>query len=683
MNNFYTNTKQWGNNILVRGIKDGKRYTSREKFQPTLFQNTNKSSNFKSLSGEPLQANKFSNIYDAKEFVKRYKDVHNMKLYGNEAYQFQWIAECYPNVIEYDPSLIRTLTVDAETTVNFGFPDCFNPLEEVTLIACKNRVTKHIVTFGTLEYTKDREDITYVKCKSETDLFNKFLAWWESDYPDIITGWNTANFDMPYIVERIKRVLGEDAVNRLSPFGIVRTREYEEMGQNKLDVDVFGVAHLDYLELYKKFTYTKPESYKLDYIGEIELGMNKLENPYATFKEFYENDPQNFVRYNAIDTDIVDGLEGKLKLIELAISLAFMAKINFDDVFSPVKMWDTIIYNYLIEQGIVVPFKEGYGDSKSIEGAFVKEPLAGLYRMIASFDAASLYPHIIMALNMSPETICNTMVDVNVQEMLAGDRTKVVDGFSLAPNGSMYDMSKKGFLPALMSYYYNQRKVEKKKMLALKQELENTRDSISAAEVRVLENKIATSNSLQMALKIALNSAYGALAQKGFRFYDTRIAEGITMGGQLIIQNAEHAANDFLQGILKTKKDYVIAVDTDSVVGDTEIYINGAKTTIAEFYNSCDGNFIRRDIENQDFVKECSGVVSPSVNSNLVLEDKPVKYVMKHRVKKTMFKITVGGKSVTVTEDHSVMVLRDGKLISVNPNEIAPDTDSLVCLGDK
>jgi DNA polymerase elongation subunit (family B) len=597
LNSFYTSARQYGNQILVRGVKDGKRYLDRQKFKPTLYTLKNSPSKFNSLQGEPLVAHKFDSINDAKEYVKKYEGIRNFKIFGNTAYQFQWVNETHNGLIEYDPDLIKTSTVDIETTVNHGFPDYFNPIEEITLISVKDRVTKEVTTFGCWDYTPKKDNVTYVKCDNEKELLMEFLSFWEEDYPDIITGWNTDEFDIVYTIERMKRVIGEDNTKRLSPFGIIRGREYDQLGQKKMEYEIFGIASLDYLRLYKKFADEKRESYKLDFIGEVELGMNKNENPYPSFKEWYENDPESFIDYNIVDTDIVDGLEDKLSFIALAISLAYKAKINFDDVFSPVKMWDTIIYNHLLDQNIVVPFKdESFHEEKSIEGAFVKDPIPGLYKNVASFDLASLYPHIIMALNMSPETIHDTMVDVDVKTLLEG-AYNVIEGFSLAPNGSMYDMSKAGFLPALMKYYYSERKIVKKEMLKLKSQLEISRETLLPEDRRYLENRIATLHALQLALKIALNSAYGALAQKSFRFFDTRIAEGITMSGQLIIQHAEHAANNMLNKILNTDKDYVIACDTDSAYLNLESFVEkfcNGKTVdqkIDFMMKVCDGKF--------------------------------------------------------------------------------------------
>lgn len=580
---FYTNARTWGKNILVRRVDaQGVRRIEKVPFKPTLYSLSQKpKTKFVSMFGQPLEAQKFADINDAKDFVKRYKEVANFPIFGNPAYNFQYISETYPGVIEYDVDKIKAVTWDIETTVEEGFPNYFNPIEKVQLISVRDKVSKTIVSFGLQPFAPKPDgitsgyDVTYIHCRDEEALFEKFLRHHEANFPDVITGWNVDGFDIPYMICRMTRILGEDAYKRLSPFGIVQSQEKDVMGKPVLKFDIYGIAVLDYLELYKKFTYTKQESYKLDHIAFVELGKNKLDHEYSSFKEFYSNDWNRFVEYNIMDVVLVDELEEKLKLIELAYSIAYMAKINIDEVYSPVKMWETIIYNHMLDKGIVIPFKTQQDENNfgGIEGAYVKPPVPGKYKWITSFDLASLYPHIIMALNMCPSTIANTMVDVTVEKMLAGDRTAVKEGFSLAPNGSMYNMSIRGFMPELMRFYYNQRKIEKKKMLALKSELEAHRRDWTPEQIRLHENKIAASNNLQMALKIALNSAYGAMANKHFLFFDRRIAEGITMCGQLIIQNSSNSMNSFLNKLLSTNKDYVIAADTDSCYVHMEDFV--------------------------------------------------------------------------------------------------------------
>jgi DNA polymerase elongation subunit (family B) len=596
---FFTNSKQYGNNILVRGVDNGVRFQDKIAFKPTLFCRTPKEAGFRSLEGESLAPVKMADINAARDYIQNYRDVENFPIFGNTAYQFQWINENYKGLIEYDLDQIKVSSFDIETTVNFGFPDYFNPLEEITLITVRDKSSKAIKTFGCWDYKVKKLNSEYITCRNEVDLLTKFINWVHRDCPDIWTGWNIDGFDIPYLIERARKVVGEDVTKKLSPFGVIKSREQEIKGKITLIFDIYGVATLDYLELYLKFGGTKQESYKLDHVAFKELGHKKIENPYNTFKEFYTNDPELFIDYNIVDVELVDELEDKLKLIELAISMAYMAKINFDDVYSPVKMWDTIIYNHLLDQNIVVPMKRDSMGDTTIEGAFVKPVRKGRYNWLVSFDLASLYPHIIMALNMSPETISKTMIDTTVTELLTGDRSKVPEGFALAPNGSTYDMSKKGFLPALMRQYYMGRKTVKNEMLALMRELEINRSSMPANELRLMENKITAKHNLQLALKIALNSAYGALAQSSFRFFDTRIAEGITMSGQLIIQNAIAAGNVFLNNILKTDEDYVVMADTDSNYFLMENFVNKfypnkpIEDTVDFLCKACDGRMAK------------------------------------------------------------------------------------------
>ena len=596
--NFYLNSKLYGNNVLVRGIRNGKRFIEKVPFQPTLYCRVNRDAGFKSLDGEQLRPTLFDDINHARDYIKKYKDVENFPIFGNTAYQFQWISEQYKGEVEYDLSQIKVMSIDIETTVKYGFPDYFNPLEEITLITARDKVSQQITTFGCWEYAPEDSDV-YVQCQDETDLLCKFINWFHKDTPDIITGWNTDDFDIPYLIQRSRKIVGEEVTKKLSPFGVIKHRDVEIQGKMKMEFDIYGVASLDYLALFRKFAFLKFENEKLDTVAFHVLGRNKVENPNNSFREFYEKDPQLFIKYNIVDVKLVDELEAELKLIELAISIAYMAKINFDDVYSPVKMWDTIIYNHLLDKGIVVPMKTP-GVKVQIEGAFVKEVRRGRYVWIVSFDLASLYPHIIMALNMSPETIAAKMVDVTVAELLSGDRSKVKEGWSLAPNGSMYDMSKKGFLPFLMSKYYNGRKEVKNEMLALKKELEAKRHDMTPEDIRLMEAKITAKKNLQQALKIAINSAYGALAQNSFRFFDPRIAEGITMSGQLIIQNAMRAGNDFLNKLLESAEDYVLMADTDSSYFDMNPFIQkfypgkSMDETVDFMCKVCDGRMQNR-----------------------------------------------------------------------------------------
>ena len=242
----------------------------------------------------------------------------------------------------------------------------------------------------------------------------------EENIPEVITGWNSAMYDIPYLVRRLDRVLGEKLMKRISPWGLITERKTVIKGREQIHYDIGGISQLDYLDLYKKFTYKAQESYRLDYIAEVELGQKKLDHSeFDTFKEFYTKGWDKFVKYNIIDVELVDRMEDKMKLIELALTMAYDAKVNYNDVFSQVAMWDSIIYNYLKKQNIVIPPKTKSEKSEKYAGAYVKEPVPGVYDWVVSFDLTSLYPSLIMEFNISPETLLNEKCpNVSVDKIL-------------------------------------------------------------------------------------------------------------------------------------------------------------------------------------------------------------------------------------------------------------------------
>ena len=419
------------------------------------------------------------------------------------------------------------------------------------------------MVFGVGDYTNSREDVHYVKCVSEDELLEKFLKFWETHKPDVITGWNSKFYDLPYIVHRIKYRLGEKEVKRLSVWKTVFKDSVYIQGKEHICYNVFGLEQLDYLDLYKKFTYSAQESYRLDHIAFVELGERKDPNPYDTFREWYTKDFQSFIDYNIQDVEIVDRLEDKMKLIDLILTMAYSAKCNYTDVFSQVRMWDVIIYNYLRDRNIQIPQIVRSDKSDMFSGAYVKEPQVGLHKWVVSFDLNSLYPHLIMNYNISPETIKGmhkTMPTVDKMLSQEFDTSFLIENKqTITPNGALFDCTKYGFLPEMLLEMYNERKKTKKLMLDAEQEYEDTKH-------HKLLNLISQYKNKQMALKIALNSAYGAIGNQYFRFYDIRIAEAVTYSGQLSIRWIEIALNKYLNELLKTDDvDYVLASDTDSV----------------------------------------------------------------------------------------------------------------------
>jgi len=554
-----------GDHFLVRGYENGRHFATREKFYPTLFVPSNKKTKYKTLEGDYVESIEPGTVRDCREFIKKYDGVENFKIYGNERYIYQYLSEMYPEEeIKFDTSKVKISTIDIEVKSENGFPDVESAAEEILLITVQDYTTKQIRTWGQGPFNNKQENVIYKGFRTEYELLNDFISWWmiETNTPEVVTGWNSELYDMPYLVRRIDRILGEKLMKRLSPWGLVTERETIIMGRKHISYDVGGVTQLDYLNLYKKFTYKAQESYRLDYIASVELGQKKLDHSeFDTFKDFYTKGWQKFVEYNIIDVELVDRMEDKMKLIELAITMAYDAKVNYNDVFYQVRMWDAIIYNYLKKRNIVIPPKERSDKDAKYAGAYVKQPVPGKYDWVVSFDLNSLYPHLIMQYNISPETLRETRhPSVTVDKILNEELTfELYKDSAVCANGAMYRKDVRGFLPELMEKIYKDRTIYKKKMLIAKQDYEKT-------PTKALEKEIARCNNIQMARKIQLNSAYGAIGNQYFRYYKLANAEAITLSGQVSIRWIENKMNGFLNKILKTKEvDYVIASDTDSI----------------------------------------------------------------------------------------------------------------------
>lgn len=560
---FYTHVTQMYNKFLVRGYDNGVKFKEQvDNYRPTLYVSSNKKTEYKTLDGKNVYPIQPGTPNDCKEFYNKYQDVDGFEIYGMDNYIFQYISDNYSeDTIKYDISKLKIYIIDIETTSENGFPNPNDCIEELLTITVQDFNTKKITTFGVKPYHNTREDIEYILCRDERDLCFKFLDFWENDHPDIISGWNLKAFDLPYIVGRFGKIIGEDDTKRLSPWKVIFTKELVVKGSSLLVCDLLGISVLDYLEIYKKFTYTTQESYALNHIGEVELGEKKLDHSeFETFKEFYTKNWEKFVDYNIQDVVLVGKLEEKLKLLKLCIMMAYNAKVNFADVFYQVRLWDAIVYNYLKKINIAIPPRNKVDKDEKFDGAFVKEPTPGMYDWVVSFDLASLYPSLIMMYNISPETIIdvkhpNASVN-NILNMIM--TSELYPEYAIAANGCMYRKDTLGVFPKLISEMFTKRKFYKKKMLELQQQYEKT-------PTKELENQISEYSSFQQNIKINLNSLYGALGNPGFRYYLLDNAVAVTSSGQTVIKWIESKLNQYLNKLVGTKdKDYVTAIDTDS-----------------------------------------------------------------------------------------------------------------------
>jgi len=603
----YSNVTLLGDSILCRGYENGDSVSFKEIIKPTLFV-PSPQGKWKSLTGESMTPVKQDGAKRAREFLEKYKDVDNFEVHGYERFVYQWISEKYPGQLRFNMSDMKIITIDIEVACENGFPDVEASQEEMLCITIKDLATGKFITWGTREAKVDTE---YRVFWTEQEMLADFHKWWCSNTPDIITGWNCNLYDIPYICRRLERVLGERWQKSLSPWNKVNMREVYIQGRRNLAYDILGVSILDYLDLYRKFTYTNQESYRLEHIAIVELGEGKLDHSeFENFKDFYTEHWQKFVEYNIKDVDLVDRLEKKMKLLELAVTMAYDAKVNFEDVYSQVRMWDTLIYNYLKERKICVPPRQESKKDDKYAGAYVKEPIPGLYDWVVSFDLNSLYPHLIMEYNISPETLVPTRYpSISVDKILNGE-INIDSDYCVAANGAQYRKDIQGFLPEMMQKIYDERTIYKKKMLIAKSEYEKTGD-------KELQADISAFNNIQMARKIQLNSAYGAIGNQYFRYYSLANAEAITLSGQLSIRWIENKMNSYINKILKTKEvDYVIASDTDS------IYLNlgSLVETVFKGREKSDKSILRFlekvcDVEFEKYIQNSYETLATTVNA--------------------------------------------------------------------
>ena len=577
---FYTSISRYGNSLLYRGYEDGKRVKRKIPFKPTLYVKGKGNSKYNALDGTNVDAIKLNSMREAKEFIEKYEGIDNFKIYGNTNYIAQFIAETFPGDITFEREKIRIHNIDIEVASDAGFPEPDQAAHPVTAICIKDSIldTYFVWALGDYDVTKSIMktcQVRYTKCIDEAHLLKLFVAFWHDEFtcPDAITGWNVRGFDVPYLINRITRILGEDEVKKLSPWGMVEAKMVTmQKGQVQL-YDIVGIPQLDYMDIFKKFGYSfgPQESYRLDHIANVVLGERKLAYD-GTLHTLYTTDHQKFIDYNIKDVELVDRMEDKIAMITLTMTMAYKAGVNYADTMGTVAIWDALIHKTLMQQNIIVPpntnsFKSDY------EGGYVKDPQCGVHDWVCSFDVNSLYPNIIVQWNMSPETIMKGKIepDITVDRMLTG--YKNTNSMSMAATGQYFSNEKQGFMPKIIEEMYAERTIIKKKMIVSKKELEAC-DKSNETELYRIERDIAHFENQQLSIKILLNSLYGALGNKYFRYFTMEIAEGITITGQFIIKWAEKYVNDFLNKTLKTDKDYVIAIDTDSVYAGLADLVN-------------------------------------------------------------------------------------------------------------
>lgn len=536
----------------------------------------------------------FDDIREARDFIKMHQNVHGMEIHGMTNWVYPFINDTWAGQIEYDRSLMVGSNIDIETDSSDGFPNIEEADKAIVSITIK--IGDIFYVFGMRPYQPSRNDVHFTFCKDERDLLLKFLSLWQEESPDYITGWNIEFFDIPYIINRVTRVLGEEHAKRFSPWGILQEKTLEWHGKKIVTRVPLGVNVLDYMAMYKKFTAKTLESHRLDDIALIETGEQKLDySDYETLHALYEGDYQKFIDYNIHDVALVDKIDEATGFIDLAMEIAYDAKVLMVDSLGSVKLWDVIIHNYLMDKGIVVPPEKRASKDSKIAGAFVKEPHVGMHDWIMTFDITSLYPSLIRALNISPETYVGKIDDVGVDECIAGDLGEIHENLvqknrTVAANGCMYRRDEEGFMPAVTTRGFDRRIAYRKQS-----------GVYFTQGDKVLGKKY---DNKQKAEKVKINSLYGVFTNVGFRYFDVDYGESITYTGQVVIKRIQNRINEYLNNILKTNDyDFVVASDTDSALLRLGLLVEKTgytdKTEILDFLDGIGKNAIGKIIEDE------------------------------------------------------------------------------------
>ena len=612
------------------------------KYEPTLYVKSQKpDTGITSLDGVAIEPRLFDTMRNARDFLKTYEEVDSFNIYGSTNYVNAYIAETWQDDIEFDRDRINITSIDIEVQSDKGFPEPDKAEQPIISIACKNNIDNIYFVWGFGDYDVSKSimqdcEVVYRKMDNEIHLLSEFLKWWNSPAhcPDVITGWNVRGFDVPYMVNRITNILGEGQANRLSPWEHVNERVMKFKGRDLTTYELYGIVTLDYMDMFQKFGYAygPQESYSLNHISHVVLGEKKLSyEEHSSLFGLYNADFQKFIDYNIKDVELVDRLEDKMGLITLVMTIAYKAGINYMDTFGTTSMWDTIIYRTLAKKNTFpnvnkIPGNTNYikaggvdgsvthdttngirnGEKKDpgFAGGYVKVPQVGLHDWVVSFDLNSLYPNLIVQWNMSPETIISgTTLGVTPDTCLGGYNTENPDkSTSMAANGVHFKKDTVGVLPSLIIDYYAERRIIKDKMLAAQQERQGI-DPSQKQEIYRIERDMNRFENQQMAIKIMMNSLYGALGNKWFRYNDISMAEAITLSGQMAIRWAEKTVNKHMNKLLETDKDYVIAIDTDS------LYVNfgplvkklNPKDPVAFLDKICSENF--EDVIKKSYAK--------------------------------------------------------------------------------
>jgi DNA polymerase elongation subunit (family B) len=691
-NIYYNNNK--GAITLWTWNDQGDRTEYETPFKPYIYIESQNSKDAVSIYNTPLRKIEFKNQYERRKYIE---ESGIKRIFHNVNVEQQFLLEQFGTISttpEFSKHPLKIFYIDIEIAIEAGgeFPDPTEAKYPINLLTIYDNLSEKYYTWGLQEdYTPDKDNVEYFQCYSESDLLKKFLNFWSSDYPDLLTGWNIDTFDTPYIINRITNVLGEDYAKQLSPIGQIFKRDgvIKRFGKIESKWYIRGVSFLDYMEVYKTFAREQQEKYSLDYIAEVELGENKLSYSARDLGELAKTDWKTFTDYNIRDVELVLRIEQKLKFLELIRSFAYLGLTTFEKSLGTISVVTGAMAVKAEEAGMkIATFNTT--QQPNYEGGYVREPNRGLKEAVISYDANSLYPNTIITLNISPETKMGKILHiddekVNFRLVTGKEYTLTHEKFcefikkekiSVSKARVLYSQKTKGICPKLVDGIYQQRLEIKERV---KKHTEALKHCKEGSEKYVEHKKMLDYYDLyQFSLKIAINRVYGAFANAHSPFCDVDAASSITLTGQGCIKEATNIVNRFAKKKYGIDEDLCMYNDTDSVVFETLIRTDHGVFQIGDLFNE---NYIgEKKISNSghEIIKPKEKIKCLTFNTiTKKVEFKEIKHLMRHKVTKKKYKIKVGDKEIILTEDHACMVLRDEKLIRVSPKDIK-NTDKMV-----
>jgi DNA polymerase elongation subunit (family B) len=617
----YANVDVVGNALFVISYdEEGRRHKERiQGFEPWVgIEDPQSPEAWRTIQGVPAKMVPFPKFSEMRAFIKENGEAPpsmRKRLCYDVHPTYQYIARAFPRKDRLRLGLapLRVCIIDIEvlTDPGTGFPSIEKVAHPVVAVCCWDSRIDAKVSWGLKPYEPSEPLHTYRQFATEKEMLKDWAEWFRKTQPDVVTGWNTDPFDIPYTIGRMIRFAedegetdadyGYPTIKRLSPNGSYwkTTKRGKFAGQEHTVYKLSGISHLDYLTLYQKHQPGGRESYSLGYIARTELGDTKLEYS-GSLWDLYHSDHQKFMDYNAKDVDLVRRLDEKLKLIRLQATIAQMAGVNLEDVYSPVKTWEIFIYNIIHERMIAPPRKE-FNSSGSYEGAYVKEPIPGMDPWVVSFDVVSEYPTCLVSNNISPEMKVEAkdlppeVADLARRIREAGVLPLVRREFdtsclkrhdlNMTAAGTVFRRGEVGIISGIIKEVFERRVAVRKAM-----------KSAPEAEKAALDQE-------QYALKVLLNSLYGAYANEFFLYYDMRLAEAITITSQFYIRSIERAVNDALVEMFGPG-DYIKIIDTDS------IYVRLDKAVRSRFPQGCSDDDGVRFLNN--FAEQ---VIQPIINT--------------------------------------------------------------------